>query len=571
MALESLGGTCVFASEVDECAIATYARNFGGECPAGDISEIPDQAIPEHDLLCGGFPCQSFSIAGQQQGLAQDQLFFEVLRLASAKRPRAILLENVPNLMAIRGGHDLHLITTALANVGYWVRVGLVNAAAYVPQHRERLFIIGLRDDLPRASAAFSWPLMPSNRPPPLRSVLQSNSEFDPASYALTDTQWAQVQRSHAYRRGGPSWRLARLDGLARTLRSSYRSSCGLYSEFVVPDELTTEQREALSRILAQPLDSSGHTSPQENGAMSGDVDLDVATATDAGHHPKDVSATNVAIREKACEIATTWAGTPQAATHGAIEIQRENETRQHAERALQTSNDEASPSRAQHLKRLTGEGDWGFESKPSKRQIVDQPGGGTSQPTADIARTARALGVWPRLYTERECLRLQGFPEEFQVAGKGKHYVQIGNAVCPLVIQAIARQMLLALLEEDAVAKETLQAGDMTGEMPFAAEAMALRASGAPLPQTSDVGIVPRTCPHNTHKRSSEAMLSEASLDLLNSVVASSCDQEMQTNTNDEDDPAIRRLRLRAPHELFCQRCGVSYLISPPTSRVRT
>lgn len=105
LGLEPLGGRCVFASEIEPFAAATYERNFG-EVPFGDIVEVPTDAVPCHDILTAGFPCQSFSRAGAQRGLrdARGDLFFEIVRLARAREPAALLLENVPNLLRIDNG-----------------------------------------------------------------------------------------------------------------------------------------------------------------------------------------------------------------------------------------------------------------------------------------------------------------------------------------------------------------------------------------------------------------------------------------------------------------------------------
>jgi site-specific DNA-cytosine methylase len=196
LGLDPLGGRCVFASEIDPFAAATYERNFG-EAPFGDIVEVPTEAVPAHDVLTAGFPCQSFSRAGEQRGLQDDRgdLFFEIVRLARARRPRALLLENVPNLLRVDNGHALHIIISELTAAGYHVRAQLLNAAALVPQHRERLFLVGFRDAA--AAAAFQWPAFaaaPAGRPAPLRAALQPLDAAELPRYRLSATQWAQAR-----------------------------------------------------------------------------------------------------------------------------------------------------------------------------------------------------------------------------------------------------------------------------------------------------------------------------------------------------------------------------------------
>lgn len=137
MALESLGGRCVLASEIDEAAADCYADNFGDR-PLGDIATIPAEAVPSHDLLSAGFPCQSFSSAGNQRALgdARGQMFWELLRLIESSRPAALLLENVPNVLRLQGGHVLHRILEPLRRLGYSLRVELLSAAPLLPQAR---------------------------------------------------------------------------------------------------------------------------------------------------------------------------------------------------------------------------------------------------------------------------------------------------------------------------------------------------------------------------------------------------------------------------------------------------
>ena len=138
IALDSLGGRCALASEIDTCAAATYTANFGG-LVAGDITDVPCSELPAHDLLTGGFPCQSFSRGGAQHGLKDEErggLFQEVIRVARACQPAALLLENVPNLLRVDNGHAMHEIVTALTAAGCVAPCHLfVCARSAVPLH----------------------------------------------------------------------------------------------------------------------------------------------------------------------------------------------------------------------------------------------------------------------------------------------------------------------------------------------------------------------------------------------------------------------------------------------------
>lgn len=176
---ENVGGHCVFSSEWDRFALQTYRANFGNEDEAirGDLREItaasedPDDnsrriesEIPDHDILLAGFPCQPFSLAGvskknslgRQHGFmceAQGTLFFDVARILEVKRPRAFLLENVKNLRSHDKGRTYEVICRTLReDLGYRLYDQIIDGKGFVPQHRERIYLVGFRDDAP-----FSW------------------------------------------------------------------------------------------------------------------------------------------------------------------------------------------------------------------------------------------------------------------------------------------------------------------------------------------------------------------------------------------------------------------------------
>lgn len=161
MAFERMGGRCVFTSEWDPACRRTYEANFPVDHPfEGDIREVSETAIPSHDLLLAGFPCQPFSIAGvskknalgQRHGFAceaQGTLFFDVARIIAALRPRAFVLENVKNLRSHDGGNTYATILQILRReLGYHVSDKVINARGLVPQNRERIFIAGFREDM---------------------------------------------------------------------------------------------------------------------------------------------------------------------------------------------------------------------------------------------------------------------------------------------------------------------------------------------------------------------------------------------------------------------------------------
>ena len=173
LGFESVGGHCVFSSEFDEDACKTYEANFG-EHPSGDITKIDAKDIPDFEILLGGFPCQAFSIIGKKEGFANETcgtLFFDIERILKEKQPPAFMLENVRNLTAHDNGNTFRIIKEHLEKLGYHVYAKVLNALDYgVPQKRERLITVGIRNDLV-GKVSFSFPKEHDYKPV-LRDVL---------------------------------------------------------------------------------------------------------------------------------------------------------------------------------------------------------------------------------------------------------------------------------------------------------------------------------------------------------------------------------------------------------------
>lgn len=149
LALEENGGECVFSSEIDKYAQETYYNNFG-DVPSGDITEVEAGDIPNHDVLCAGFPCQPFSLAGKRMGFEDTRgtLFFEIERIVKEKRPKILLLENVAGIVSHDKGNTLQVIEHRLEALNYFFEWRLINAKEYgVPQNRNRWYLIALNKD----------------------------------------------------------------------------------------------------------------------------------------------------------------------------------------------------------------------------------------------------------------------------------------------------------------------------------------------------------------------------------------------------------------------------------------
>jgi len=237
LAFEAAGGQCVFSSDWDAYAQRTYSENFG-ETPVGDIRAVPSSEIPRHDILVAGFPCQPFSISGVSkknslgrahgfQDKTQGTLFFEVARIIKDRKPQAFVLENVKNLKSHDDGRTFRVILETLEReLGYATDFRILDASAFVPQHRERIFIVGFRQ--PRK---FSWPKLPK-RQITFGQVLEARP--DP-KYTLSDRLWTYLQdyaEKHRAAGNGFGFGLTDLNGIARTLSARYFKDG---SEILVP------------------------------------------------------------------------------------------------------------------------------------------------------------------------------------------------------------------------------------------------------------------------------------------------------------------------------------------------
>lgn len=182
---------CVFTSEWDKYAAQTYKINYPNDIVHGDITQIDENSIPDHDILLAGFPCQPFSQAGLKKGFndTRGTLFFDIERIVRTKRPRAILLENVKRLRTHDNGNTLKVIMETLKDVGYKnLHIKVLRARDFgLPQNRERIFIVGFLDD----SITFQFP-SPLDIPTRVGDILECSV---PEKYTISDKLWAGHQR----------------------------------------------------------------------------------------------------------------------------------------------------------------------------------------------------------------------------------------------------------------------------------------------------------------------------------------------------------------------------------------
>jgi DNA (cytosine-5)-methyltransferase 1 len=247
------GGRCVFTSEWNLYAQKTYDANFpSGHAINGDITAIDAESIPDHEVLLAGFPCQPFSIAGvskknslgRSHGFAdetQGTLFFDVARIIAAKKPRAFLLENVKNLMSHDKGRTFDVIKRTLSNeLGYHIHCKIIDGAHYVPQHRERIIIVGFREPV-----AFDWDMLdlPEKNQVKLEKILHKTDGSEPflpadgdkyfdhqhqsvqAKYTLSQKLWDYLQNyaaKHKAAGNGFGFGLVFPNSVTRTLSARY-------------------------------------------------------------------------------------------------------------------------------------------------------------------------------------------------------------------------------------------------------------------------------------------------------------------------------------------------------------
>lgn len=232
IAFERAGGSCIYSNEWNKYSQQTYFANFG-ELPEGDITQVKAADIPDHDILVAGFPCQPFSIAGvskkNSMGRAtgfedktQGTLFFDVCRILKEKRPKAFLLENVKNLCSHDKGRTFKIIRESLDELGYEIFFEVLDGQQFVPQHRERILIVGFDRERYMDNVAFQFDITPEIPRPVMRDIL--DSEVD-GKYTLSDKLWNYLQNYAAKHRAagnGFGYGIAPLDGISRTISARY-------------------------------------------------------------------------------------------------------------------------------------------------------------------------------------------------------------------------------------------------------------------------------------------------------------------------------------------------------------
>lgn len=232
IAYERAGAHCVYSNEWNKYSQQTYYANFGVQ-PDGDITKVDAECIPDHDILVAGFPCQPFSIAGvskkQSLGRAtgfedktQGTLFFDICRILKAKRPKAFMLENVKNLCSHDKGRTFKVIQESLEELNYRVFYKILDGKSYVPQHRERIVIVGFDMERYGAVKDFNFEFEPVEKMPVVLDILEKEVAD---KYTLSDKLWNYLQNyaaKHKEAGNGFGYGIAPLDGITRTISARY-------------------------------------------------------------------------------------------------------------------------------------------------------------------------------------------------------------------------------------------------------------------------------------------------------------------------------------------------------------
>jgi len=265
LGFEQAGANCVFTSEWDRWCQCTYMFNFVDR-PHGDIKEIDENTVPDHDILVAGFPCQPFSIAGVSKkkslgkahgfdDIDQGNLFFDIVRILKSKRPRAFLLENVKNLKSHDGGKTFRVITSTLNNLDYKIFYKVIDGKDYVPQHRERIFLVGFDKRRFPALEKFLFPAPPPENNIKIKDILEKKVD---SKYTLSDKLWSYLQKyAEGHRKKGNGFGFGLVnpqkDVTTRTLSARYYkdgSEILIYQKNKNPRRLTPRE---CARLMGFP------------------------------------------------------------------------------------------------------------------------------------------------------------------------------------------------------------------------------------------------------------------------------------------------------------------------------
>lgn len=469
-ALDDLGGECVFASEIDKFAKQSYTALYGDVHLHDDITKIEASDIPNHDVIVAGIPCQAFSVAGKRKGFedARGTLFFDVVRIAKERRPKAVWIENVKGLVNHDKGRTLNVMIETLCEIGYTVDFTILNSKYFgVPQNRERIFIVAVRDDLvsPEPWVIEGTTIVPrgKQRIQALEGVKTFNFDWPEEGEVTTrlrDVLEAQVDEKYYLSDDKTAKLVAQLgekDKVVGTVGHhpfSKKLEFKGYNDDISPCLIATDYKAPKTTLESSPnllglCDIKGNDAIRRVYADDG-VSPTLTTMQGGYQEPKiAVEQDGIPIRE------ATKQGYAMAAVGDAVNFQfPESKTRRgrvgkQIANTLEASSINQGVVEAEEVRPvLTPDR---IEKRQNGRRFKED--GEESFTLTAQDKHGIAIGQSPkyriRKLTPLECWRLQGFSDEAHqtVVGAGlsdsQRYKQAGNAVTVNVITAIGERLL--------------------------------------------------------------------------------------------------------------------------------
>lgn len=466
-ALNKLGGTCVMASEIDKFANQAYEVLYGHPT-VGDVTKVAAEDVPDHDVLVGGFPCQAFSVAGKRLGFddTRGTLFFEIARIAKVKRPKAMILENVKGLVGHDKGRTLDAIVQTLDEIGYTIDFEVMNSKYFgVPQNRERIFIIAVRNDLIQPEAwdvgkrtdvvakgkrrvaqldvstfNFDWPAQEevSVR---LRDILES--EVDERFYLSEDKTAKLVAQLEE----------KRPDDVRATLTPDREEKRQNGRRFKDTDEpaftLNTQDRHGVT--ISEPqmvghIDLKGHDAIKR--VYSAEGVSPTLTTMGGGHREPKIAIEQFTQGDGvSCCVDASYA---KGTSPGDVGKGRRTHVIEEVSALTERRSEEAKEIRKEYREK------YGKDFSPRRGKVVVPRKDDVANCVTATQGIEQQLLEKPRYrirkLTPRECFRLQGFPDvEFdKLTANGisnsQLYKMAGNAVTVNVIDAIGRRLITYL-----------------------------------------------------------------------------------------------------------------------------
>jgi DNA (cytosine-5)-methyltransferase 1 len=466
--LTPLGGECVMAAEWDKYASQAYTILYGGDHLHGDVTKINENDVPDHDLLVFGMPCQAFSVAGKRLGFEdmRGTLYFEAMRIAKAKKPKALWMENVKGLIGHDGGRTLEVMAQAMSDIGYTIDLEVMNSKYFgVPQNRERIFMIGIRDDLVETAEwnvgkrsdvvakgkrrikelgvktfNFDWPAQESVTVR-LRDILESDVD---EKFYLSEEKTAKLVAQLEGRNDSESI----IVDTRQHIDSREGKGARIYEDYC-PALNATEYKEP--KQVAEPqmlghIDLKGHDAIKRVYSAEG-VSPTLTTMGGGHREPKIAELQGLAIRE------ATKQGYAIAQEGDAVNFQFPDSNTRRGRIGKQMANTLEASGINQGVVQaeVRSVGNTNPSGNGMNGQVYDIDAGLSPTLTTNKGEGPKVADL-PRYrirkLTPRECFRLQGFPDaEFdKLTANGisnsQLYKMAGNAVTVNVISALGKRL---------------------------------------------------------------------------------------------------------------------------------